>query len=139
MCAQEISWFCRCKILIVKCYIEGTSWSLIYGKLIANVLLLFNTSWFIWNHSEISWRVTFTVLCKSLESVDVTVILVSSACNVVCDSLSIICGRSFIDIYWTALGQDRTLRNSKLYWLTLWLKAMVALQSKGTGCLLSCQ
>ena len=33
---------------------------LVHDKLIANVLFFFKTSWFIWNHSEMTWRVTFT-------------------------------------------------------------------------------
>jgi hypothetical protein len=124
MCTQEIGWLFKSKILIFNCYIGERVGVLVYGKLIENILLLFNTSCFIWNHSEMSWRVTFTVLSKSLQSVDVTVILVLSEYNVVCDSWSIICGRSFIHIYWTAMGQDRTLRNCKIYWLPIWLKAM---------------
>jgi hypothetical protein len=51
---------------------------LAYVNLIANVLFLYNTSWFIWNHSEMSWRVMCTSFCQSLQLVAVTM---SSAKN----------------------------------------------------------
>jgi hypothetical protein len=51
---------------------------LAYENLNENVLFLFNTSWFIWNHSEMRWRVTCTFFCQSLQSVAVTMSLATN-------------------------------------------------------------
>jgi len=75
-------------------------------------------------HGSMNTKFTFTVLCNLLHSVDVTIILVSSAYNMLCESLSVIL-RDYLYIYieqhW---AQDRTFRNSTLYWLPIWPKAV---------------
>ena len=109
MHTQEISWFCKSKFWLSSIRFRVRVGVLAHEKLIANVLFLFNTSWFIWNHSEMSWRVTFIVLYKSLYLEDFPTMLVSSTYSMVCESSSIISGRSFIHIYWTELGPGQNL------------------------------
>ena len=60
-------------------------------------------------HGSMNTKFTFTVLCNLLHSVDVTIILVSSAYNMLCESLSVIL-RDYLYIYieqhWARTGQN---------------------------------
>jgi len=101
-------------------------------KLIPNILFLFDTHLFIWNHSVISWIVMFTF----------SVVIIISRCyyNVsvicICESLPIIFGSSFICILNSTgprmepWGTPHFI-NSQSDW-----QQWVALYSKDTLCLL---